>query len=276
MKIHLVEHTPNPAAAIAASFVNMGIGMDVKALNEMTEEQVNDAISEIFKSHLTQPLEFASFNFFWEDLPIFMRAQLVRHRVGWGYAERSLRFYDANLKSVVKDYAWEAMPTIKDRLCEQDTKLKGLNLRDLMENEMARQMEFYDLLLKEGVDQQDARNVIGVWYPTSMQTTCNYRALRDMLASRLSSQAHPFWRKAAQEIKRLVTEVSPVLGAGLTDVCDIAGRCVWNSRFDRDCDDCIARKRKVAHTHQWTRHTTQGDNTQCDCGVLKPVQLLKS
>lgn len=273
MKIHLVTYTPQPEKAIAAAFWNTGIGFDVRKLEDISDAQAQDALSEMFKSHLDGALEFASFNFFWEDIPLFMRAHLVRHRVGWGFAERSLRYYDAAMEEEVDGYDWDAMPSLPDAPGKGGTVLSGNSLRGLMAGEMKRQVRFYELLLKEGVDQQEARNVLGVWYPTNMQTTCTYRALRTMLASRLTSQAHPFWQKAAREIKALVTAVSPLLGAGLVDVCQIAGRCVWHSRFDRDCDDCIKRGKAVAHEHKWTRTTSLGEFTQCDCGVIKPLLL---
>jgi len=276
MRIYLINYTPEPLRSIAVPFLNMGIGKDSYSVNDITIEEARDALKEILKSHLDSPLEFASFNFFWEDIPLFLRAQLVRHRVGWGYAERSLRFFDANLRDPVEDYDWNAMPTIKDKIAEKNEVFAGRPLKDIVEAEMKRQMELYSLLIKEGVSQQDARNVIGVWYPTAMQTTCTYRALRQMLADRLSSQAHPFWQKAALQIKQLVTEVSPELGAGLVDSCEIAGRCVWNSKYDRDCEACIERKRKSKHEHIWNRDTTFGKNTQCNCGEMKPFELLKN
>lgn len=272
MRITLVTSTPSPKRAIAAAFLNMGIGKDTTNLDQITEEDANMALSEIFKSHLDAPLEFASFNFFWEDIPLFLRAQLVRHRVGWGFAERSLRFYDANLRDPVKEYDWDAMPTVKDKNTKLDV-LGGAVRKDLVESEMKRQMELYSLLLKDGVDQQDARNIIGVWYPTAMQTTCTYRALRQMLSDRLSSQAHPFWQKAAHQIKDLVTGVDKVLGDGLIDSCEMAGRCVWRSKFDRDCESCIKRGTQKRHEHIWDRHTTLGNNTQCNCGIMKPLIL---
>jgi len=269
----MLAHTPNPEKAIAAAFLNMGIGKDFNSLDEITDEQAKDALNEIFKSHLDAPLEFASFNFFWEDIPIFLRAQLVRHRIGWGFAERSLRFFDAKLREkAVANYDWIAMPTVNDKQTKNPI-FGGKTVKEIVKSEMDRQLELYSMLLEEGVDQQDARNIIGVFYPTAMQTTCSYRALRGMLADRLSSQAHPLWQKAAKQIKELVTSVSPTLGAGLVDSCELAGRCVWNSRFDRDCDACIARGLKKAHTHIWNRDTTHGKGTQCDCGILKPNLL---
>jgi thymidylate synthase ThyX len=206
---------------------------------------------------------------------LFLRAQLVRHRVGWGFAERSLRFYDANLRNPVENYDWDARPTIKGKFAPQGDPMYGADIQNIVEREMRRQMTLYSDLIKVGVDQQDARNVIGVWYPTAMQTTCTYRALRGMLADRLSSQAHPFWQKAAKEIKQIVTGVSKQLGDALVDSCQIAGRCVWNSKYDRDCDACIERGNKKAHIHTWSRHTTHGDNTQCDCGVMKPLNQIE-
>jgi hypothetical protein len=96
-----------------------------------------------------------------------------------------------------------------------------------------------------------------------------------LLSKRLSSQAHPMWQDAAKQIKKLVIEVSPVLGNALVDACEIEGRCVWKSRLDRDCEDCIKRGKTERHEHQWTQTTSWGENTQCLCGVLKPANLLK-
>jgi len=274
MKIHLISYTPHPKKAIAAAFLNMGIGKDITNLDQITEEQAKDSLNEILKSHLTAPLEYASFNLFWEDIPLFLRAQLVRHRVGWSYAERSLRFFDANLRNPIKDYDWTAMPTIKDKIAENEI-WKGQSVKNIVENEMKRQMELYTLLLKEGVDQQDARNIIGVWYPTTMQTSCSFRALRDMLSNRLSSQAHPFWQSAAKQIKQLITEVDQDLGNALVDVCEMNGRCVWRSKFDRDCSDCIKRGLVKSHKHIWNRDTSIGKDTQCNCGIMKPINLIE-
>jgi len=39
----------------------------------------------------------------------------------------------------------------------------------------------------------------------------------------------------------LVTEVDKVLGNSLTDICAIQGKCVWQSKIDRPCQDCINR-----------------------------------
>lgn len=276
MKVYIITHTPEPLKAIAIPFLNMGIGRDIRSFDDITKEEAKDALKEIFKSHLDSPLEFATFNFFLEDIPLFLRAQLVRHRSGFVYAERSLRFFDANLRDPVKDYDMSAMPTIKDKEFVNNPYLKGKNIKQTVKEEMERQMYLYSALLKENVDQQDARNVIGVWYPTAMQISCNYRALRGALADRLSSQAHPLWQFLANQIKKLITEVDKDLGDGLVDSCQLHGRCVWNSRFDRDCDACIERGAKKKHEHIWSRETTYGKNTQCDCGILKPFDLLEN
>lgn len=274
MNIKLVSYTPFPERAIAAAMMNMGIGKGVADLSTITDTEARDVVNDMFKSHLDAPGEYATFNFLWEGIPVWMRAQLVRHRVGWGYAERSLRFYDANLGGPVERHDWESMPSVKEEMVGKHTpQLSGQSLRGIIVGEMKRQMVLYELLLKEGVDAQDARNVIGVWFPTDLQTTCTYRALRSMLAARLSSQAHPFWQTAARQIKALVTKVSPVLGDGLIDICQLSGRCVWQSRLDRNCPDCVARKWREEHVCVFDRDTTLGKATQCSCGKLRPLEL---
>lgn len=275
MKIHLISYTNQPEKAIAAPMMNMGIGKDITNLDQITEEEAKGYLNEILISNLPEPLTFASFNFFWQDIPLFLRAQLVRHHMGWSFAERSLRFYDANLNSPIDNYDWDAMPVLSKLESKNEAPFFGTPLKEVAKLEMDRQMKLYTELLKQGVDQQDARNIIGVWFPTDLQTTCTYYALRHMVSKRISSQAHPLWQKAAQEIKAEVTKVSPILGEALVDACKIAGKCVWNSRLDRDCGDCISRGNKKIHEHEWTQTTSFGENTQCSCGVLKPLNLLE-
>ncbi len=275
MKIHLITYTSEPLKAIAVPMINMGIGRSVRSLAEIDEGEAEAYFNEVIKSYLPEPLTFASFNFLWEDVPIFILRQLIRSHIGWSFAERSLRFFDPNIKTPIDEYDWNAMPVIKATQTENEHPFYGTPLKDVVKMEMTRQLALYAELIKAGSDQQDARNILGVWFPTDIQTTCTYMALRHLLSKRLSSQAHPMWREAAEQMKSLVTEVSPQLGNALVDACAIEGRCVWNSRLDRDCDDCIARGRKKAHEHAWTRDTSFGEKTQCDCGVLKPMNLIQ-
>lgn len=271
MKIYLISYTQNPEKAIAASMINMGIGKDITNLDEVSDEMVKEYLNEVLISNLPEPLTFASFNFFWQDIPIFLRAQLVRHHIGWSFAERSMRFYDANLDNPLNSIDWEqGLPSVNE---DSKKELFDKNSKEIIKFEMSRQLDLYSMLIKSGVDQQDARNIIGVWYPTNIQTTCTYYALRHMISKRIGSQAHPLWQDAAKQIKALVTQVSPVLGESLVDACTIAGRCLWKSKLDRDCADCIKRGIEKSHTHIWNRHTSFGENTQCSCGIMKFNQI---
>src|SRR3990167_4712409 len=239
MKIHLISHTNQPLKSIAAACLNIGIGRDIATLDNITQREAADAFQDTTKSFLTAPLEFASFNFFWQDVPIFVVRELVRHRIGWSYAERSLRFYDASLRNPLDNIDIDFTPSFKGKP-ELEQKY-----RDFIKSEM----DLYEEFKQNGIDAQDARNVIGVWYPTALQTACTYRALRDSLALRLSSQAHPAWKEVARQIKEHVTIVDSFLGSELRDVCDIQGRCVWQSKLDRPCDDCAKRGRQTNHVH---------------------------
>lgn len=230
MKIHLISYTKFPLKSIAAAILNIGIGKDIRSLEEITYEEAEEAFKDTCKSFLTAPLEFASFNFFWEDIPLFLRSELERARIGWSYAERSMRFYQAEKRNPVNRIDWKYFPSIKTK----EQRIEFIK-------ECKREMELYEYLKKEGIEIQEARCVIGSWYGTALQTSTNFRALRDTMALRLSSQAHAGWKDAANQIKKLVTEVDKVLGNSLTDICAIQGKCVWQSKIDRPCQDCINR-----------------------------------
>src|SRR3990167_8855866 len=188
MRIHLISYTHEPLKSIAAGILNIGIGKDITNLEEITREEAEAAFNDTISSWLTSPLEFANFNFFWQDIPLFMRTELERARIGWSYAERSMRFFQADERDPADKIDWDLFPSV--------------------------------------------------------------------------------WRKAAGQIKELVTSVDSVLGASLVDVCEINHRCVWHSRLDRPCDNCQERgKSEENHQHNFTL-TTKSGAMQCSCGVL--------
>ena len=259
MKIHLISHTHDPLRSIAAGILNIGIGRDIRTLDDITREEAETAFKDTCKSWLTSPLEYASFNFFWEDIPLFMRTELERARVGWSYCERSLRFFQADERDPVDKIDWDLFPSVKTD-----------HERETFKAMAQMQMDWYKgAQVHGGLDTQDARNVIGSWFGTALQTSCNFRALRDTMAVRLSSQAHAGWQKAAHQIKDLVSSVDPVLGEALVDTCTIQGRCVWHSKLDRPCQNCIARgKSENNHVHKFVLKTKSG-MFQCSCGNLE-------
>jgi thymidylate synthase ThyX len=254
MKIHLISYTHEPLKSIAAAILNIGIGKDIKTLDDITYEEAKEAFLDTCKSFLDSPLEFASFNFFWEDIPLFLRSELERARIGWSYAERSMRFYQAGKRDPVKKIDWAYFPSIKTK---QQKKLFLM--------ECGREMKMHEYLKFRGLEIQEARCVIGTWYGTALQTSCTFRALRDMMALRLSSQAHAGWRDAAGQIKKIVTEVDKTLGDSLVNICEIQKRCVWQSKMDRPCEDCIDKPwaQKPNHIHDFSKG-------QCSCGEFPP------
>lgn len=254
--LHLLSHTNEPLKAIAAAIENIGIGSDTTNLDDMTYEAAKDKVADTVKSYLSSPLEYASFNFFVQNVPIFIIREWVRARIGWSYAERSLRFFQLD-ETILEKIDRRFYPSLDD-----DQWVRFLAI-------CRQEIGFY-LELKEryGFETQEARNVLGVWVPTQLQVAGNYRAIRDTMGLRLSSQAHPGWQLVAGEIKKRITEVDQFLGENITDICGIQGRCVWHSRLDRPCDDCMRRGREPNHSHSFTLQTKAGTK-QCSCGQLE-------
>ncbi len=255
MKIYLISHTNSPLKSIASAILNVGIGKDIRSLDKITYKEAKEAFEDTCKSFLTSPLEFASFNFFWEDIPLFLRSELERARIGWSYAERSMRFYQAKKRNPIKKIDWKYFPSIKT---DQQKKI--------FINECKREMKLYEYLKSKEIKIQEARCVIGPWYGTALQTSTTFRALRDTMALRLSSQAHSGWKDAANQIKKLVTKVDKTLGDSLIDICSIQGRCVWHSKLDRPCENCRGKSwsKESNHIHDFSK------SNQCSCGEFKP------
>jgi thymidylate synthase (FAD) len=257
MKIHLISHTNEPLKAIAAAQLNIGTGRNITSINDISKEEAEETVADLLKSFLNSPLEFATINLFWENVPIFILRELIRHRIGWSYAERSLRFYDVADTDIDETTNMDYFPSLDDSVADEGA---AISTEDLWRNTIDQQLDTYKWLKDHGASAQDARTVVGVWFPTNLQTACSFRALRDMMALRLSSQAHPAWKDAAKQIKAIVTGIDPFLGDALTDICDIQGRCVWQSRLDRPCDSCAERGRDANHGHDYS------NGGQCSCG----------
>jgi flavin-dependent thymidylate synthase len=254
-KMHLLTHTKEPMKAIANACLNLGIGKDITKSEDITYEEAETAFKDTIKSWLTSPLEYASFNFFAQNVPLYIVREWQRARVGWSYAERSMRFYQLD-ETIIDRIDRRFYPTYTD---EQWASFKAMCLL---------QIHTYLELKKQGVETQDARCVIGVWLPTQLQVAVNYRALRDTLAVRLSSQANPGWQIVAREMKALVTEVDKTLGENLTDMCAIQGRCIWHSKLDRPCKECLERGRAENHVHKFDMKMKDGQ-MQCSCGMMQ-------
>ena len=254
MKIYLQAYTYMPVHAIAAAALSVGTGKGVRLLGaELTDRDAVAAFLDTCRGHLSSVLEFASFNFFWEDVPIFLLRELVRHRVGCSYAEQSLRFAvmdAARIERFPDTYA----PSIEE----------GSGAHILFKDALVQQIATYQNLLALGVTVQDARTVLGVWVPTHITTAFTYRALRDILSLRQTSQAHPAWQDAVTQIKALMADVHPVLAEELRDVCALTGRCVWQSKLDRPCSACAARGMDPNHVHAWTKF--HDGWYYCSCG----------
>ena len=85
------------------------------------------------------------------------------------------------------------------------------------------------------------------------------------MALRFSSQAHPAWKDAANQIKTLITKVDKTLGDSLINICELNQRCVWHSKMDRPCQDCIGKPwiQKPNHIHDFSK------GKQCSCGEME-------
>jgi thymidylate synthase (FAD) len=215
MRVSLIAYYPNMIDSICQAQANMIEGNPYDFVKSMSDKDKEDMITEIFKSPLRGSLEFASFHFFIEDVSRALTHQLVRHRT-FSFSQQSLRF----LKATNSGFS---MPPVQPKY------------KAMIESTLADIMHSYESLVTEGCPVQDARSILPTNIQTLISVNCNYRGLVDFCASRICLKAQGEIQALAYAMKEELAKVEPFLASKLVAVCDMEGRCVYNSVYDQPC-----------------------------------------
>lgn len=194
MEIELVAHTPEPERVIAnaARTCYDSKEKDLDASRKM--------IRAIVKSGHESCVEHATATFRLKDVSRVLTHELVRHRIGFSYSQRSQRYVKENEPSYV----------VPDVLVDDNTANQKLLLaRDIFDKAMQNAWDAYSLLLSYGLKPEDARFVLPNACTTEIVVTANFRAWRNFLKLRLSPRAQWEIRKAANIILDKLYEIAP-------------------------------------------------------------------
>ena len=145
------------AARICYQAISKGLESDYKLMRRLLTHE-----------HLT-PFEHACFTFE-VKAPIFVVRQWFRHRIGWSYNERSLRYTKGTREYYV--------PPI---LNEEDVEIYNLT--------MGESFDSYEFLLAQGWKKEQARGVLGTAVYTEFMATCNARSLMYFVKLRADTAA---------------------------------------------------------------------------------------
>ena len=194
MEIELVAYTPESECVIAnaARTCYDSKEKDLDASRKM--------IRAIVKSGHESCVEHATATFRLKDVSRVLTHELVRHRIGFSYSQRSQRYVKENEPSYV----------VPDVLVDDNTANQKLLLaRDIFDKAMQNAWDAYSLLLSYGLKPEDARFVLPNACATEIVVTADFRAWRNFLKLRLSPRAQWEIRKAANIILDKLYEIAP-------------------------------------------------------------------
>jgi thymidylate synthase ThyX len=145
--------------------------------------------------------EFVEYTFKISDVPRSFTHQLVRTRTG-SYAQESQRTVD--VRNAGCEWPYDYVTNLKSDI-----------------------FEAYGWLIDEGVQVQDAREILPIGTHTSIIAKFNLRTLHDMALVRLCTRTAGMYQSVFKEIKRLVVEKHPWAEDFLQVHCSWYGTCAF-------------------------------------------------
>lgn len=184
-----------------------------KADADRTDKKCQDmAMSLLTKGH-GSPFEQASVQF---DVyaPIFVLRQWMRHRVGWSYNERSMRYITPSELEFyvpeVLDKVWTRDEYDADVVVRHKTAYRQ-HYKTLCEESVS----LYKQMLEDGIPREQARAILPVGLYSKVRMTANLRAVFHFVNLRSDKHAQPEIQKfsdALREMCRNISDFYPIFG----------------------------------------------------------------
>lgn len=195
MKIELIAHTPDPELIIAnaARTCYDSAQKDLESSRKM--------IRAIVKSGHESCVEHATATFRISEVSRVLTHELVRHRIGTAFSQRSQRYVDENIPNFVIPKEIEENAQAKNEF------LTAMN----------NAWKSYKRLQDMGLKNQIARYVLPNACSTEIVVTMDFRAWRHFLKLRLSMRAQPEIRDLAFMLLDKLYEIAPSCFEDLKD-----------------------------------------------------------
>ncbi|SCZ09785.1 FAD-dependent thymidylate synthase [Alkaliphilus peptidifermentans] len=219
-KATLITFTPEPEKIIASAAKLCYSSSDIKSLmNKLDEVEVKRFIDMLARLGHESPFEHINFTFGIEGVSRSLTHQLVRHRVGSSYSQKSQRY--------VTEGAFEYVvpPEIKKISKAHKIYVETMELQQQAYDQLAQLLfdAHYETLIKEGKTEkqaknmaekmaiEDARFVLPNACETKIVVTMNARALFNFFHHRCCNRAQWEIRELATQMLMLVREAAPTV-----------------------------------------------------------------
>lgn len=207
-KAELINYNENPEknVALAARLCYSASGVE-ELEAEMSQDDINRLVRKVIDLGHLSTLEHSYFYFHLVCSRVASH-QLVRHRVGVSYSQRSQRYVKED------NFDYITPPKIaknkKAAAAYQDWMEKG---RDI-----------YNQMLAEGIPAEDARFVLPT-VKTNLMVSFNARSLYHFFSLRCCTRAQWEIRSLANQMLKQVKEIAPVLFEKAGPPCEAEGYC---------------------------------------------------
>lgn len=209
LNVKLIAHTPDADKVVAAAAKLCYSAADVDTLMDgLTADKVETMCQKLADLGHESPIEHASYTFAVEGVSRALLAQLTRHRIA-SYSVQSQRYVDKS------DFDYIVPPSIA---------ADEVSLSDYL-RVMEWLSDWYQVLKLRGIPAEDARYVLPNACDTRIIFTMNARSLHNFFRLRCCNRAQWEIRAMADEMLKLVREVSPVLFKHAGPSCAVTGKC---------------------------------------------------
>ena len=195
MTIELLASTPNPELTIAHA-ASTCYDSKPKEL-----EPARKMIKAIIKSGHESCVEHASATFVLDGISRVVTHELVRHRIGFSYSQRSQRYVNEHQPSYV----------IPEEIAGSSKAL------EVFQEAMNAAWAAYSKLQAVGMRNEIARYVLPNACTTKITVTANFRAWRNFLKLRCSKRAQPEIRELAYKLLDELCKIAPSCFEDLKD-----------------------------------------------------------
>ena len=228
----LLSHTPQPDKTIACAaklcYSNSNIDTLMSGLDDEKCASFVDMLANIGHE---SPIEHASFTFGIEGVSRALLAQITRHRIA-SFSVQSQRYVDLKSFEYVIPPAIEENAEAKEMFTsamQEDTK-NYIRLTEILTNKNLEELAAQGITGREAERMaekkalEDARFVLPNACTTKMVVTMNARSLYNFFAHRCCNRAQWEIRDVANQMLKLVCEVSPNLFKRCGPPC-LNGKC---------------------------------------------------
>jgi thymidylate synthase (FAD) len=226
VKVILLEHTPEPERLVAAA---ARLCYSDKSADELLDNFTPDKVESFVKKLVSlgheSPMEHVCFTFAIDGISRACSHQLVRHRIGVSFSQKSQRYVKENQFEYVTPPKIAAKPELAEKFDKAMADMQGV----------------YEELLAAGVPAEDARFVLPNAASTSLVVTMNVRSLWHFFELRCCNRAQWEIRALANAMLTEVREVAPLLFAKAGATCDSMGICFEGGMTCGKCPNVLSR-----------------------------------